>query len=92
MKRLLLLCAVPALLASCVSSPSPDYNHWSAKSIAPSMAWHFLNYQPDEDGSYGNRFWRERKDLDLTLQRHFLNWNPLNPFQPDDPSLYDREE
>lgn len=88
MKRLLLVCALPALLASCVSSPSPAYNHWSARSISPQMAWHFLGYQPDKDGSYADRLWMDRKNIDLTLQRHFLNWNPMSPFQPEDSSHY----
>jgi hypothetical protein len=88
MKRLLLLCALPTLLASCISSPSQQYNHWSASSIAPSMARNFLGYDPDTDFTYKNRLWMDRKNIDLTLQRHFLNWNPLSPVQKEDPSLY----
>ena len=82
MKRYL-LCALPLAFASCVSSPSKAYNHWTAASVSYEMAWHFLGYLPDEDGSYGNRFGQDTKSMGLTLQRHFLNWNPESPFQDD---------
>jgi hypothetical protein len=88
MKRRLLLCALPALLASCVSSPSKEYNHWSGHHVAPSMARNFLGYAPDADGTYRERLWRDRKNIDLTFQRHFFNWNPHSPFQPEDESHY----
>lgn len=83
MKRFLPLCALPFLFASCVSSPSRAYNHWTAASVPYEVSWHFLGFQPDEDGSYGNRLKEDGKSIGLTLQRYFLNWNPESPFQPE---------
>jgi hypothetical protein len=49
------------------------------------MAKAGLGYDAERDGSYRAFQWRQKRDINLTLRRHFLNSNPANPFQVDDP-------
>ena len=90
MKYSPLLCAGAAalLLASCVTSPSEANDHWSGRSVAPQMSRVFLGYDPDTDGEYVDYQWQNKLHIAKTLQRHFLNWNPDNPFQPEDEDYY----
>lgn len=90
MKIPALLCAAAAALvfSSCVSSPSKAHDHWNAASVAPQMSRVFLGYEPDVDGLYVDYQWQNKLHIAKTLQRHFLNWNPDNPFQPEDPDYY----
>lgn len=90
MKISALLCAGAAalLFSSCVTSPSEANDHWNADSVAPQMSRVFLGYDPDTDGEYVDYQWENKLHIAKTLQRHFLNWNPDNPFQPEDPDYY----
>ena len=84
------LVAVVALLPAAVSctSPSPWGGHWNADSLGPRLSKSFLGYRDDLAwASYREFQWQEKRDINMTLRRHFLNNNPDNPFQPDDPSL-----
>lgn len=90
MKTSALLSAAAAalLFSSCVSTPSKANDHWSSQSIAPRVARVMLGYDPDSDGSYRDYQWENKLHIAKTLQRHLLNWNPDNPWQPDDPDYY----
>jgi hypothetical protein len=90
MKISALLCAAATslLISSCVTSPSQAHDHWNSASVAPQMSRIFLGYEPDIDGAYVDYQWQNKLHIAKTLQRHFLNHNPDNPFQPDDPDYY----
>lgn len=75
------------LLSACQASTGQESNHWNIESLAPRTAKAFLGYRQDLDGSYREFQWRQKQDMNLTLRRHFLNDNPNNPFQADDPSV-----
>ncbi len=88
MKRSLLVLAAlaPVLAAGCASKPQQIEDHWNARSIAPRTARVMTGYTSDEHGSYLDYQWKVKQERKLMAQRHFLNWNPENPFQADDPS------
>jgi len=84
------LAALPAiglLLGSCTSTPGEYDNHWNVQGLQPRLAYHFLSYKPHLADTYRDHQWQQKQDINLTLRRHLLNNNPLNPFQPGDPSL-----
>ena len=56
--------------------------------MGPQVARITLGYEPDVDGEYIDYQWQNKLHIAKTLQRHFLNWNPDNPFQPDDPDYH----
>ncbi|MDP6538387.1 MAG: hypothetical protein QF410_02465 [Planctomycetota bacterium] len=86
MKQLPLLAALASLvLGACTTSPSRDWDHWNAESVAPRMSRVFLGYEPDVDGSYRDYQWEQKKHINQLAKRYFLNWNPENPFQDEDP-------
>jgi hypothetical protein len=85
---LLTAAATAILLSSCVSSPSNINDHWNDDSIAPRVARVMLGYDPDMHESYRDYQWENKLHIAKTLQRHLLNSNPDNPFQPDDPDYY----
>lgn len=80
MKTPLLLASV-ALLGACAST-DPDYgSHWNAGQAAVSAEHAFTGF--DEEVSSG-RFEHQRDgaaDIALTLRRHLMNDNPMNPLQ-----------
>ncbi len=83
------------LLSACKSGlPTPrshwSPNHWTIDSVPSRMVKHLTGYRRDMDGSYIEYQWRKKKDINLTLRRHFANNNPDNPFLPDDPSRVQR--
>jgi hypothetical protein len=85
----LLLAASGALLfSSCVASPSQANDHWDSDSIAPRISRVMLGYDPDQYENYREYQWENKLHIAKTLQRHLLNHNPDNPFQPDDPDYY----
>lgn len=85
----LIVAASSALIfSSCVSSPSLANDHWSSESLAPRVARVMLGYDPDEHSSYRDYQWENKLHIAKTIQRHFMNWNPDNPFQPEDPDYY----
>ena len=81
--------AAACALGACNSSPGQYDNHWNVGSLGSRLAYHGLSYNPVLADSYREHQWREKQDINMTLRRHFLNNNPHNPFQPDDPSLDD---
>ena len=85
---LLLLPGLGSLaLTGCRSAPGGNPSHWNIESLAPRMGYHFLGYREDLDGSYREHQYAQKKSIDLTLRRHFLNNNPENPFEAADSSL-----
>lgn len=89
MKRLLLLALLAALpAAGCASKPLQAEDHWNARSISPRMGRVLTGYSTDQHGTYLDYQWEQKRQARLMFQRHFLNWNPENPFQQEDPSLY----
>jgi hypothetical protein len=88
MKSLLLAgLAFAFFAAGCHSTSKEHYNHWNNRSISQRMSYHFLGYNPVEDGSYRDFDAEQKKAINLTMRRHLLNSNPYNPLQPWDPSL-----
>ena len=71
----------------CQSAPGQAHNHWNASSASSRAAYNFLGYREGSTSSYREHQWQEKRDIDLTLRRHFLNSNPFNPFQAADPSV-----
>src|SRR5258708_33962513 len=53
------------------------------------MSRAFLSYDPEKAGSYLDFQWRKKKDIEMTLRRHFFNHNPDNPFEAYDPTVYE---
>ena len=47
---------------------------------------------PVEGTFWGDHLTKYRKARRLTLRRHFLNNNPYNPFEPEDPGRSNRPE
>jgi len=89
MKLLPLLVATSlALLSACASEGQYMNKHWSERSVSPSMAWHFLGYNPEFDGSYRDFAWKKKDSINLTIRRHIFNHNPENPFQTEDKTAY----
>lgn len=85
MKLLPLLGVTSVLAATSCQSQAPYVNdHWSARSVSPSMARHFLSYNPETDGNYRDFAWEKKRSINWTIRRHFFNHNPENPFQPYD--------
>ena len=90
MRAHLLLGAATLLgFASCQSQAAHEHDHWTGYSVGPSLSRAFLSYDPEKDGLYRDFAWRKKKDIEMTLRRHFFNHNPDNPFEPYDPSVYD---
>ncbi|MEX1026083.1 MAG: hypothetical protein WD226_13495 [Planctomycetota bacterium] len=83
----------PALLAgllsfgSCQSAPSQEHVHWNLESVGQRMSYSFLGYREDIDGSWRDKQWEDKQNINRTLRRHFLNNNPENPFQAEDPNV-----
>jgi hypothetical protein len=88
MPRLVLLLVVPLFLLGCRSGHHGSYfgEHWGGGSLGGRITKHFTGYRHDLDETYIDHQYRKKKDINLTLRRHFANNNPDNPFQVDDPS------
>jgi hypothetical protein len=71
---------------ACATTPSVPESHWNIDSVPQSVVKHMTGYRGELDGNYRDFQWRKKKDINLTLRRHFLNNNPENPFEPPDPS------
>jgi hypothetical protein len=76
-------------LAGCQSQAAHVRDHWTGYYVGPSMSRAFLGYDPEKDGSYRDFQWRKKKDIEMTIRRHFFNHNPDNPFEAYDPTVYD---
>jgi hypothetical protein len=81
--KLLPLCGLALLGAStaCSAPTGPRDNHWNIESLGQRVPYHTLGYRPGIDGSYKDFQWRQKREINLTLRRHFMNDNPHNPFQ-----------
>ncbi|MEE8468301.1 MAG: hypothetical protein V3T22_07595 [Planctomycetota bacterium] len=80
MKRSLIASALLLLVASGCQAPAKDVNdHWTAKSVMPSISRYVLGYDADRDGDIGDWFWNDMRANGLTLRRHLINENPYNP-------------
>jgi hypothetical protein len=89
MKTLPLLGLASLLLATgCQSQAQYVNKHWSGEYVAPSMARHFLSYNPEMDGNYRDFAWEKKRAINWTIKRHFFNHNPENPFQPYDAEAF----
>ena len=75
--------------AGCQSQAAHVHDHWTGYYVGPSMSRHFLSYDPETDGSYRDFQWRKKKDIELTIRRHFFGHNPENPFEAVDNSIYE---
>lgn len=73
------LAALAALACTAGCSSTTEENHWRLTSIPPRVGYHFVGYEPQEDGSYMNRLRDDTGDLWLSLERHFWLGNPNNP-------------
>lgn len=85
----LFLAGLLAVLGStgCQSAPSQEHVHWNLESVGPRVSYAFLGYREDLDGTWRDKQWSDKKSINKTLRRHFLNNNPDNPFQAPDPSI-----
>ncbi len=77
---------LPLAASGCSTTAGVPESHWNIDSVPSRMTHHFLGYQSEVDGPYRDFQWRKKKDINLTLRRHFLNNNPRNPLEPTDPS------
>lgn len=82
----ILFLSLPLAALACRTTPGVPESHWNIESVPPRIARHFFGYQSEVDGPYRDFQWRKKKDINLTLRRHFLNNNPENPLEPADPS------
>jgi len=76
------------VLAGCSSQAPYVRQHWSPQVIGPRMSRAFLSYDPETDGPYVDFQWKKKQDINLTLSRHFFNYNPDNPFQAESDDFY----
>lgn len=82
--------ALTALIASGCSTSDPQRrNHWNFQSVAPSFVYHATGYRAEDDGTYREFQWQEKRHINLTLRRHLLNSNPYNPRQAEVPGYFD---
>ena len=76
-----------SLGTGCISAPGQESSHWNLESVGPRVMYHMTGYREDLSGSFREHQWQQKQDLNLTMRRHFLNNNPENPFQADDPGI-----
>lgn len=81
-----------ALLAAvgCQSGSVSGTNHWNIDSVGPRVLRHLTGYREDLDGDFPTFQYTKKKEINLTLRRHFLNDNPKNPLEGEDPQLYEQ--
>jgi len=84
--RLLALTLLLGLGAACQSAPGQGSSHWNIESVYPRFSYYTTGYRSDRTGSFRQHQWEQKRDINRTLRRHFLNNNPDNPFQADDPN------
>lgn len=82
MKRSILATVLVLFVGSGCQAPAKDVNdHWTTKSVMPSISRYVLGYDADRDGNIRDWFWDDWKANGLTLRRHLLNENLHNPNQ-----------
>jgi hypothetical protein len=72
-----------ATTTGCATDSYLAGNHWRSTSIAPRFVYAITGYRPEPGTTYRDFAWREKLDINWTFQRHFLNRNHENPFQPE---------
>ncbi|HED66990.1 MAG TPA: hypothetical protein ENJ09_15720 [Planctomycetes bacterium] len=77
------------LLSGCRSGAGDPSSHWNIDSVDNRIVKHFTGYRGPMDGSYLEYQDQKKRDIGKTLRRHFLNDNPDNPFEVDDPDRYE---
>ena len=87
--RLAGLSLLVAAFSSCKTDPGVPESHWNIDSKPADFFKHLTGYRGAIDGSYREFQLRKKKSINLTIRRHLLNNNPHNPFQIEDPHLYD---
>jgi len=83
------LLALAASISGCVNTdPGVKNSHWNIDSVDNRVVKQFTGYKGPVEGTFwGDHLTKYRKARRLTLRRHFLNNNPHNPFEPEDPSI-----
>src|SRR5689334_7202007 len=59
--------------AACRSQAAYEHDHWTGYSVGPSLSRNILGYSAEQDGDYKDFAWRRKKNIELTLRRHFFN-------------------
>lgn len=83
---LLLALTLPFFAACKTGVPSVQGEHWVVDSVPQRIVKRFTGYRPDVDGEFVDFQYRKKKDINLTLRRHFLLSSGDNPFEANDPS------
>ena len=60
-------------------------NHWNIGSVTPRMVYAFTGYRPEDWKTYRDFQYEDKRDMNNTMRRHFLNRNPASPLQAKDP-------
>ena len=82
---LLALLACAPLVTGCqTGQPIASGQHWTTESIPDRMMKHFTGYRTDKDGTFRDFQYRKKKDINVTLRRHFANNSADNPFEAND--------
>jgi hypothetical protein len=71
----LIALALGALASSCAS------NHWNPTHVGQRVTYQFTGYRGPVDGNFFAFVGAELGTIGVTSVRHFLNYNPQNPFQ-----------
>jgi len=87
LRHLLGLCLLTAVSCKSGSEVRTAPNHWNVDSLSPRIVRHLTGYRPDLHGDFPSYQYGKKKDINLTLRRHFLNNNPKNPLQAEDPAM-----
>jgi len=88
--RAVVCAAIVGLASSCSSTNPQTNNHWNVQWVPRSIVYNTTGYIPERDGTYREFQWREKRHINLTLRRHFLNSNPYNPRQPEVPKYFEQ--
>ena len=76
-------------VAGCNSTPDTNtHDHWNLQGVGPSVTRAALGFDPERDGKYIDYQYENKRSIYLTVQRHFLNHNPANPFEYEDENFY----
>ncbi len=87
--RAALLATLAFAVAPGCSSPSKADDHWNIDSVGPRVVYAFTGYEADDWKNYREFAWSKKANINRTIQRHLLNWNPDNPNQPIDESRWE---
>ncbi len=77
-----------AALASCQFSGNKVNDHWNFDSVAPRVIRTMTGFDPSVEGTYKDFAHERKQSIGLTLRRHMLNHNPMNPNQATDESMF----